>query len=183
MLLLLADHPRAAGQGQQSSHPIDHDANISRLGRLDNGRSAVGATAGRPAGGFLRPMCVNRGISGKHSVLCDLIAADYRGVPAVKSVAAAGGGRQRGQLTIGTGGGARRRHFAAVGIEGNGVGGRYNLLLFPSSNEGNVAVHCGVEIISLAFMYISRSCLAIGSSSTIITFITGCHLFSSERLV
>ena len=36
----------------------------------------------------------------------------------------------------------------AVSRKGYGVGGRYNLLLFPSSNEGNVAVYCGVEIIS-----------------------------------
>ena len=36
----------------------------------------------------------------------------------------------------------------AVSRKGYGVGGRYNLLLFPSSNKSNIAVHCGVEIIS-----------------------------------
>ena len=37
---------------------------------------------------------------------------------------------------------------ATVGVKGYGINRRYNLLLFPSSNKGNVTVYCGVEIIS-----------------------------------
>ena len=123
-LALLVDDPRAAGQGQQSHAGVQGNTHITGVHRLNRRFGRSGATAGRPAGGFLRPMCVNRGIFGKHSVLCDLIAADYRGIPAVESVAAARSGRQRSQLAIFASlGGICGSSTPSSGIKGNGVAG------------------------------------------------------------